>query len=304
MENTPPGQRFRIPDLRTSLPYAGVTALFLILTVLAIPACRQDLLDSLTFTLDSLHPASDRRHVFDKAVRYTEQGRINLAIRTFERILKPFNPTDPYQRESLYNIGVLHYQLGQTALQRMNTDPRRKRKHQRAMHRRFEHAKAAFASYLSTYAEPADRRRSLAEALAFIDGLDEHPASKEAKTWKDLGQQAYYLRDYDTALNHYLKAIALDPSYDTVYNNIGSIHYFRADYSNAVRYWIRAVELDPVENRDLFLTIGAVYYQHLKDPVQAVRYFKEHLRHNPRDPQRRQVRKLIRDLETGAAPQP
>ena len=36
-------------------------------------------------------------------------------------------------------------------------------------------------------------------------------------------EEAYYNDNYDKALKFYKKAIELDPTYDTVYNNIGSI---------------------------------------------------------------------------------
>jgi tetratricopeptide (TPR) repeat protein len=273
----------------------GAITLFLVF-ILSIPPLRRIALDTWSYHIvDGFHSLSDTKYFFEKGVRYSEQQRTALSLRTFRRTLRNLNPQDPYQKECLYNTGVTYYILGQAA---QSTG------HKNKMNRNFEQAKKIWAVYMKLYPEPSPRADDIVAATAYIDSVDENPVNAQAKVWKDLGQKEYYKQNYDKALEYYLKAVQIDPTYDTAYNNIGSVYYFQKNYAKAVEYWERAVLLNPQENKDLYLTMGSVYFQFLKNPVRAAYFLKEHLKLNPKDPQKPQIESLIRSLESGETPSP
>jgi tetratricopeptide (TPR) repeat protein len=114
---------------------------------------------------------------------------------------------------------------------------------------------------------------------------------------KNEGQKAFYLNDLAKALKFYKAAIEVDPTYDTVYNNIGTVYFYLQQYTNTVQYWERAVLLDPDKNNDLFLSLAGVYDQYVGNMEKALHYYTEYLKRNPKDPQKKEIRKKINTLK-------
>lgn len=63
---------------------------------------------------------------------------------------------------------------------------------------------------------------------------------------KNLGDVAYRRSLHDDALEHYRRAISIDPDFgDDVYAKLANIHYKKRERDEAVKYWTRALELNP-----------------------------------------------------------
>lgn len=78
------------------------------------------------------------------------------------------------------------------------------------------------------------------------DNLPEN--KKFAKREKDAGNAAYKLKDFETALEHYNKAIEHDPTDITFYSNIAAVYFEKKDYRKCVTECERAIEVGR-ENR-------------------------------------------------------
>lgn len=63
---------------------------------------------------------------------------------------------------------------------------------------------------------------------------------------KNLGDVAYRRSAHDEALEHYRRAVSIDPDFgDDVYAKLANIHYKKRDRDEAVKCWTRALELNP-----------------------------------------------------------
>lgn len=74
-----------------------------------------------------------------------------------------------------------------------------------------------------------------------------------------LGNAHYDRGDYDAAIVEQTKAITLDPSNVTAYNNRGNAHYRKRQYEAAKADYARAMALDPNDGSS-FNNRGAVYF--------------------------------------------
>ena len=276
-------------DKKTKIIAAIIILIFVI--VISIPGARNFLIDFLSYYItDSFHSLSDSEFFFNKGVKYTENGHLYFALKTFRKNLLKINKFDPYYKESLYNTGVLYYNAGKKFY---TLGKIKKSDHF------FLEAKKVWSFYQQLYPEDQSRIEEFASAQAYIDSLDEQNLNPEARKFKDLGQKEFYKKNYDKALEYYFKAVEIEPKYDTVWNNIGSVYYFKQQYTNALNYWEKAVKINPNDNRELYLTMGSVSLKYLKDNKRAIYFLKNHLKLNPKDPQKNQIKKMIKSLETG-----
>lgn len=69
-----------------------------------------------------------------------------------------------------------------------------------------------------------------AEPPKSTEDLNLPPEKREAVKEKALGNEAYKKKDFETALKHYFKAIELDPTEITYYNNVAGNVFFTKDY--------------------------------------------------------------------------
>lgn len=263
----------------------------LLIILFIIPFTRNLFLDKFRYHItDSFHTGTE--YFFNRGVLYSEKGRDKLALDTFKRNLKTPNPSDPYYIESLFNAGVLHYSKGQSLI----------RKDRTKAFREFRDATDYFETFRQYYAnvnEPsiALKLQNIAEAQTYIDSLDEEKVPPLARQMKNEGQKAFYMNDLANALKFYKRAVEVDPTYDTVYNNIGTVYFYLQQYTNTVQYWERAVLLDPEENNDLFLSLAGVYEQYVGNQEKAIYYYTEYLKRNPKDPQKKEIKKQVKNLK-------
>lgn len=109
----------------------------------------------------------------------------------------------------------------------------------------------------------------------------------EAQHWVRLGMARGQLNRWDAAIEAYDKAIELEPA-ATTYNNLANIYFRRGDYESAAEHYGRALEIDP----DYLL--ASFHYgwclRQLNRPQEAERAFANCLRIEPHTDRERQTR--------------
>lgn len=91
------------------------------------------------------------------------------------------------------------------------------------------------------------------------------PEEKKAKAEKNLGNEAYKKKDFETALKHYTKAIEILPSEMTFYNNIAAVYFEQKEWQKCIDQCHKAIEVGRENRADFkliakaFSRIGNVY---------------------------------------------
>lgn len=114
------------------------------------------------------------------------------------------------------------------------------------------------------------------EALAHYR-LEETEA--RAQTWNHLGTAYQAQQKYDTAIDAYLQAIALDETYFDPRANLGNLYVRLERYNDALAAYRQAVDIDPAAAPP-WLGLGAVY-QTLKNYPEAVSAYQQAIALNP-----------------------
>jgi len=85
---------------------------------------------------------------------------------------------------------------------------------------------------------------------------------------------------YDSAINHYKRALELYPGYEEVYEQLGLAYYYRGMDSAAFATVEKALELNP--NRSTaYNSLGTLYFEKRKDYNRALELYLESVRRNP-----------------------
>lgn len=71
---------------------------------------------------------------------------------------------------------------------------------------------------------------------------------EQAKREKELGNEAYKKKDFENAIKHYNKAIELDPTDITFYNNLAAVFFERKEYEKCIAECEKGIEIGR-ENR-------------------------------------------------------
>lgn len=69
----------------------------------------------------------------------------------------------------------------------------------------------------------------------------------------------YLEKDYEKAIECFLRVIKLNPEYVTAFNNLGSCYYQMKDYERAIQYFQKVIELDENYTK-AYLNLGACYF--------------------------------------------
>lgn len=81
---------------------------------------------------------------------------------------------------------------------------------------------------------------------------------KEAKQQKELGNDAYKKKNFEKALEHYNKALSLDPIDITYYNNIAAVYFEQKEYEKCIEQCEKGIEIGR-ENRADFKLIAKAF---------------------------------------------
>jgi tetratricopeptide (TPR) repeat protein len=220
---------------------------------------------------DILH--TETEYFFKKGVYYEEIGLHNLAIGSFKRALKykkgefSINPQDLYQLESLYNLGVIYYM--------------QKKDYPRAL--------SYFNHYLEIFPETEEiknpHKEDIYKVINYILSMDDKTTNIEAKRLKEQGNEYFFNKNYDKAIECYINALKLDPGYVEVYNNLASCYFYKNDLSNAVKFWKIVLLFEP-NNLDLYINIALACETSLNKPNEAIYYYEQFIEKAPPSDQR------------------
>ncbi|CAH0775335.1 unnamed protein product [Bemisia tabaci] len=130
------------------------------------------------------------------------------------------------------------------------------------------------------------------------EGPELTPEQKEALKEKELGNEAYKKKDFDTALSHYNKAVELNPTEMTYYNNIAAVYFEQKEYHKCIEQCEKAVEVGRENRADFKLISKALArignaYKKMEDWRSAKTYFEKAMSEH-RTPE---LKSIISDLD-------
>ena len=133
-------------------------------------------------------------------------------------------------------------------------------------------------------------------------------AAEQALKEKDLGNEAYKKKDFVTAHKHYDKAIELEPTNVTFYNNKAAAFFEEGKYDECIALCNKAVEVGR-ENRADYKQIAKAYarignsYMKKEDKEQALLWFDKSLSEH-RDPEivkkQKELEKFVKEHQRQA----
>ena len=123
-----------------------------------------------------------------------------------------------------------------------------------------------------------------------------------AEGWIKLGTIALRSKQWDLADRSFNNARLLSPRSPEVFNGLGTIQYQRRRYQEASNFFFAAVQIQR-DYAPALLNLATIDYLHLNNRVRAVRFFKEYLQVEPKDPRRPAIDALINYVEAEAANQ-
>lgn len=132
-------------------------------------------------------------------------------------------------------------------------------------------------------------------------GLTE--AQKQAVEEKAKGNEAYKKKEFEVALSHYDKAIELEPTNITYYNNKAAVFFEQADYTKCIETCEKSIEVGRENRADYKLIAKAIArignsWQKQNDLDKALKYFNSSLseHRNPDIIKKKQdIEKLIKE---------
>ncbi len=101
----------------------------------------------------------------------------------------------------------------------------------------------------------------------------------DSAEYNNRGIEYYMQGDYDSAVEHFTRAIDLGYSHAVVFNNLGTAYYGKGDYNKAVENFLKAVDRDPLYI-SAYSNAGLSYF-HLGDYMKATDYFTMALNRDP-----------------------
>ncbi len=205
------------------------------------------------YLYDSLHTSS--LYFFERGVYYTEKGYYKLAEKSFKNAIHyednkfVVNPRNRAQVESIFNLGVLNYRYFKD----------------------YNKAVFYFNRYMDIY--PTNpHKKDIYEVINFILSQDDSSKNAKAKALKTEGNNAFFNKDYKKAISLYEKALAIDPSYVEVYNNLGTVYLELKDYKKAIEYWKTYLLFNPAD-ADIYINVALAYDEALKKYREAINYY-------------------------------
>lgn len=121
---------------------------------------------------------------------------------------------------------------------------------------------------------------------------------KQARKEKELGNEAYKKKDFEKALQHYNRAVQLDPTDMTYLTNIAAVYFEQKEYKKCIEQCEKAIEIGR-ENRADFKLIAKAFsrignsYRKLEDWRMAKTYYEKSMSEH-RTPE---VKTVISELE-------
>jgi|GEM_PF-3354358 len=86
-------------------------------------------------------------------------------------------------------------------------------------------------------------------------------------------------KDYDTAIQYYLKAISIDPNHENALFGLGYIYNAKKEYAKAIEYYNRVLAINP-RYKEALNNVGLAH-ENLKDYTKAESYYRKSIEVDP-----------------------
>jgi predicted TPR repeat methyltransferase len=103
--------------------------------------------------------------------------------------------------------------------------------------------------------------------------------AEEAHLFQSLGCAYLALDQQQQAIDHFQKAVNLNPDLSEAHHNLGSCYLFKRNLEKARLHWLNVVRLDP--QAESYYNVGVVY-QYEQRHLDAVHYFSEAINKEPK----------------------
>ena len=114
-----------------------------------------------------------------------------------------------------------------------------------------------------------------------LAGKDNSLTTDSPSYYYSLGQLEELKHDFDKAMQYYLKAIELDPTYEPAYTGIGGIYYENGDYKSEVAFYEKAYSL--AANDYEVISDLASAYEDVGRYGDAIRMYRKAIEFKPDD---------------------
>jgi Tfp pilus assembly protein PilF len=148
----------------------------------------------------------------------------------------------------------------------------------------------------------AQARQALAQSDAGSGATRSATEVQTAIEHNELGMQYYRQRDYRRALDEYVAAAQLDPSYALAANNVGFVYFKLGQNQDAVDWFERTLRIDPL--RAVAWLNAADAYVLLGRGDDAKRAYRRYLELNPAAKSAEYANKKLAELEGTAEKNP
>jgi tetratricopeptide (TPR) repeat protein len=111
----------------------------------------------------------------------------------------------------------------------------------------------------------------------YLKSIEADP--KFAYPYNGLGIVYNDQKNQEKAIEYFLKSIEVDPKFAIPYNNLGIVYYDQKNYEKAIEYYLKSIELDP-KDADSYNGLGNVYYDQ-KNHEKAIEYYLKSIEVDP-----------------------
>lgn len=138
---------------------------------------------------------------------------------------------------------------------------------------------AVMAVHISVFGILTYKRNSLFMRPAFLwkEIVKKYPGNAVAHN--NLGAVYMERGEYREALEHFKKAVMLNPTDEKFHKNLGKIYFYLKMYDRAVQKYKDSIKIDK-SNYRIYNDLGLVYFQQ-KKYTEAIKYYAESIRINP-----------------------
>jgi choline-sulfatase len=193
---------------------------------------------------------------------------------------------DPFDTFVLYNLGVLDFEED-----------------------RLEVARKRFDTVLLLSPEQQDsllylfwialKKGDGAGARAFLNRAERaDPENPNIEFFR--GLMAAHLGDLDRAVVHFKACLKLKSKEKDALNSLGQAYFLMQRFDASVDAYKKSLSADP-DQPEIYLHLGTILLNSIKDPAAALGYFRDFLSRYPRDAQAPQVREVVEEI---GAPRP
>lgn len=116
---------------------------------------------------------------------------------------------------------------------------------------------------------------SYREALKIL--LGSINLNSDSETYLDIGNCYYMLNEYNEAIEHWNRAIELNPKNSKAYSNMGNLYYKQGQLEKAISLWLVALISCP-EDADTNLNLAIAFNQKMMR-FESIKYFEKYLKY-------------------------